>query len=824
MRKTLRLIGTLAILLAPALTRAAPVALTVQTWDGLTLGLDAQGAIQSVSMNGTQLPVLGAGGFFISEVLASQTPLPYDGSTRAGTAMLGVASATGDNQVTVSGIMDALGVSFTAVITGGPALDVKLNVTSTRSADRAFVAYFRVPVNGAGGTWATAMDNARTVGTSRIYDSFDWFHAYRTSTSASSVATMTVAGTAMTLAMPPASPFVYRLTYQPPYGFQVEWEFGVAPEPSAFPLGANLEALLYTSDPAWGYRAAIKRLYLLYPDMWTKRAQDGTWFLDEGGLTSISVPEDFALKYSETNDWDSTYTKTHGIYSMKYTEPWNDHLETDPTTLQTWAQDNSTNATAKTMISKGEPREVTAQAALLSGVIGRDGQYAGYSDPTYFTDPSGNHRYVLNPDVGIPNWLGFTANAVGLAHPDNREQAVEDYEIYRRWGVLPTSPSQVYDGVYLDSTNTTGSGWAGWHLFNFRRQHFGSTSVPLSFDPQSAKVALTQALSSVAAMKRITDMMHARGEITMANGMPDPWIFSTGAMNDFVSPGEGYDGTLSLLREVRAASYNKPMAYLYNSSVTSAQFQHAMLYAVFPGGAGVSGNRSVYQQWAPVMKEVAAAGWEPLTFAASDDSGVLVERYGRLDAGTLHFVAHRESGSTGTVHLTLDKASLGIGSGVTLSARDIAASRSLNLVDNGTTISIGFSLVLESSAVLAITAAGGTPGPTAGETLPPAPVVTGGGGGGGDTGGGGSTADGGTTTPPGDDAGAGGGDTGGGTIVGGGNTGGNTSTGPADGGTTVSVQPPPVKAATTGCSTAGGGMSFLALIGLALAFRRRRAG
>ena len=815
MLRTLRLLALGSVFLFPALSQAA-TAFSVQTNDGLALGLDAQGAIQSVSVNGTALPLLGAGGFYVSEVLATDTPLPMDGATRAGTAVLGVATATGANEVTVSGILDALGLSFTAVITGGPALHVSLHITSTRSGDRAFVAYFRVPVDGAGDTWATALDNARTVGTSRVYDSFNWFHSYRTTTSASPLATLTTPAGTLALAIPPTAPSIYRLTYQPPYGFQVEWEVGTAPEPSAFPLGASVEALLYLGDASWGYRAALKRLYLLYSDLWTKRALDGTWYLDQGGLTSISNPEDFAIRFSETTAWVNSYTKAHGVYAMKYTEPWNDHLETDPTGLQTWAQDNSTNANTQTAVSKGEPREVTAQAALLSGVIGRDGLYAGWSDPADFTDPpccgaSQLWRYVLNPDVNIPNWLGFTSVAVGLPHPDNREQAVEEYEDFRQWGVQPTSSSQVYDGVYLDSTNTTGSGWAGWHFFNFRRQHFASASVPLVFDPQSGKVALSQAVSSISAMKRITDMLHAKGEIVMANGMPDPWIFNTGAFCDFVSPGEGYDGTLSILRAVRAASYDKPISYLYNSGVTDQQFQHSLLLGIFPGGAGLSQNRTVYQRWTPIMMEVTGAGWEPLTFAHSDDSGVLVERYGRLDQGKLHFVAHRESGSTTTSHVIMEKSTLGIGAGVTVTARDLVSGSAIPVTDNGDTVQVALSLALEQSAALVVTAASGTPGPTAGETLPPDPPPPSGGGSDAGSGNPPPPADGGTTTPPPAD---------GGTVA--------DAGGDADGGTPPPDQsgsPPPVATASTGgggCSTGGGGTSFLALAGLALAFGRRR--
>src|SRR5437764_2503702 len=211
MQRTCRLLVLASILLTPALSQAA-TAFQVQTNDGLALGLDAFGAIQAVAAGGAALPLLGPGGFFVSEVTGADVPLPMDGAPRSGTPLLGVASQTGANEIMVSGILDAPGISFTAVITGGPALHVSLQIGSTRGVDRAFVAYFRVPVNGAGGTWSTGIDDARTLGTGRAYDSFDWFQNYRTTTSASPVVVRTLGGNSTAPAIPPTAPRNYRLT------------------------------------------------------------------------------------------------------------------------------------------------------------------------------------------------------------------------------------------------------------------------------------------------------------------------------------------------------------------------------------------------------------------------------------------------------------------------------------------------------------------------------------------------------------------------------------------------------------------------------------
>src|SRR3954464_815477 len=143
MQRARCLLVPIAIFLVPALSQAA-TAVAVQTNDGLALGFDAHGALTAVSAAGTALPLLGTGGFFVSEVTSADVPLPANGATRPGTALLGNATQSGPNEVTISGILDAPGITFTAVITGGPAMHVALRVGSTRAVDRAFVAYFRV--------------------------------------------------------------------------------------------------------------------------------------------------------------------------------------------------------------------------------------------------------------------------------------------------------------------------------------------------------------------------------------------------------------------------------------------------------------------------------------------------------------------------------------------------------------------------------------------------------------------------------------------------------------------------------------------------------
>src|SRR5437764_14478325 len=109
MQRAHRLLVLASVFLAPALSQAA-TAFTVRTNDGLALGLDARGALQQATAEGAALPLLGPGGFFVSEVTGADVPLPMDAATRSGTPLRGVASQTGASEITARRILHPPGI------------------------------------------------------------------------------------------------------------------------------------------------------------------------------------------------------------------------------------------------------------------------------------------------------------------------------------------------------------------------------------------------------------------------------------------------------------------------------------------------------------------------------------------------------------------------------------------------------------------------------------------------------------------------------------------------------------------------------------------
>ena len=99
-------------------------------------------------------------------------------------------------------------------------------------------------------------------------------------------------------------------------------------------------------------------------------------------------------------------------------------------------------------------------ALILSGVQNPDGTYVGPDNPAWWWDWNGDlYRRITNPSPNVPNWRNFSG---GL----NRAQAVEDVEWYTEMGKAPETSSDVYTGLYFDSTAGWWSGWGTVHNFN----------------------------------------------------------------------------------------------------------------------------------------------------------------------------------------------------------------------------------------------------------------------------------------------------------------------------------------------------------------------
>ncbi len=103
----------------------------------------------------------------------------------------------------------------------------------------------------------------------------------------------------------------------------------------------------------------------------------------------------------------------------------------------------------------------------------------------------------------------------------------------------------------------------------------------------------------------------------------------------------------------RSLAYDRPVSVLDEQIGTPAislrqvaeRLRQAVFYDIFAGvshpiSAGrlaTRAGRAFYARYTPLFRQLAAAGWRPITLARSSNPAVWVERYGAMQTGNLAF-------------------------------------------------------------------------------------------------------------------------------------------------------------------------------------------
>jgi len=228
-----------------------------------------------------------------------------------------------------------------------------------------------------------------------------------------------------------------------------------------------------------------------------------------------------------------------------------------------------------------------------------------------------------------------------------------DHNLLANPGFVTSSGSgPAVSGTYIDSMEM------GSEFLNYRREHWRDARIPLAFDPASGRCAQALVFGTYEFIAECSRRMHEQGRLMFANGALWRYI-QFAALLDVMGTETNwlYDGELrpesdDVMMIRRALCYHKPYCLLMNSDYTKfpreyteRYFKRCLFYAIFPGffsqnaadnpywatPALYNRDRDLFKRYMPVIREVARAGWEPVTFARSDDPQVYVERYGPHD-------------------------------------------------------------------------------------------------------------------------------------------------------------------------------------------------
>ncbi len=207
------------------------------------------------------------------------------------------------------------------------------------------------------------------------------------------------------------------------------------------------------------------------------------------------------------------------------------------------------------------------------------------------------------------------------------------------------------DGLYLDSFEMAAT------LMSYRREHFASADIPLVFDRGGQVCQLGHFLAMELAMN-VADTMHAQDRLMFANAALHAWPWPAGCLDVFgtetnwMRGGKYAPDTDEQMLYWRAMCYQRPYLTLQNTEfenfpheVVELYFQRCCYYGVLPSFFSHDASTKVYwnrpelynrdrdlfRKYQPVIRRIAEAGWEPITWAKTDDEDVWVERYGDGD-------------------------------------------------------------------------------------------------------------------------------------------------------------------------------------------------
>ncbi|MEO8583319.1 MAG: hypothetical protein ABI415_05960, partial [Flavitalea sp.] len=430
----------------------------------------------------------------------------------------------------------------------------------------------------------------------------------------------------------------------------------------------------------WGMRAALEKYYAIYPESFKKRViNEGIW-LPFTPLRAIAHWEDFGFAFHETSAYTNDMKdgkklltiesdKGTGVSSFQYTEPWDIQF---PITDKNIPYDS--------VIATNNLPEKHREYLNTSATDDKNGQWQTRRLETPWFTSGWAVSITTNCD---PDILGF-----------NRYQFILKDEI------TPAIKLNV-DGIYYDSME-----WNWHHDLNYRNDHFRFTDFPLTFSNKVGRPAIWNFASEFKFMKKVGDEMHSQGKLAMGNGHGwNPFAAANldlfGAELSWYSKG---DHDTKALDFKRAISFQKPIVFLLNEGLNDKAFTDApypgyeiyfeklMAYGFFPSFFStnassdpywkdekkVENGRPFFKKYIPIIKSIAAAGWQPVTYATTNVEAVRVERFAKGDK--LFFTIRNNGTSNERCVITLDQQSLGLTG--KFSANELVANAPVKVAQN----------------------------------------------------------------------------------------------------------------------------------------------
>lgn len=624
----------------------ACVSLRGATVPNLTLDFSASGRVTNVVLNGSALTTAGDGGFEIADFAVS---------TNAFTAISGALSGTSLTATTNN-------VRLTATITtNATAILITGSLTNLAASDRAIALRFRVPVNAATWTWHDDTVTTRSISGSTEFKNVTSTEAGAGEQSIYPLAAISIGTNGLAIATPITfSPRVYTFKYDAgSTGLLATVYLSLSTNATRNLNASSFSFMLHPANGANAFRSALAKQHALYPAAFTPRQSFQAayrWGMGEYITTTNSLYIGPSNIYTNGSDFGASYDYIAPVHGCYYSAFWPDPLGTNTLT--------PSDAAVKAWLS-------TYPADPYSSVIAGSNAVQQLEE-----DDAGNIRYVVRTyDAG---WTFlFRVNedpSITDALPQMLDAAITNYPAHAAF-----KPAITVDGA---------EGFVGMTQLDYATAHINTMSYPPTFGAASLKPAVVNQIWDFYDQYLWPRSASYSFTVIGNSGSPD-LVHIAPYLDIFMSEGVR---TIADFRSYRALAGKKIVrnwsTIAAGATYTDAQFATELnqclslgmypVLAMLVYGDKFEAFRPLYKLYIPAITALSAAGWEPVN-GASATAGAVVERFGTFAGGNLNFSVANTTTNTVTPTVTIDRTSLAIPSGTSLTARDLVTGSELTV-------------------------------------------------------------------------------------------------------------------------------------------------
>jgi len=602
------------------------------------------------------------------------------------------------------------GITLEATVRGLPdRIAIEGTLQDTTGKDRAVQLTYRLPVAAEGWRWATGLASSQTIEAGRRYvNALEIGRDTNRNIAPWPYSSLDGPDAGLSLGVPMDKPSVYRMWYDEEGYYTVRMDFGLTAETRKFPGQAEFALVLSRHDPRWGMRAAAKKYFTSFPQFFEVRTKPGAVF-PNALIDRVKNLSDFGAMYGDRHFGNVRLIKMlddAGMYSMTYNEPWmwrsnfEQYLpqpELPPAGEIVAREERDVNVSHRndTRDYWEVPRSYSVRAFLNSVFHDESGQPVMNGTRTY-----GGGR------VRVVEWLtNADPEIVGPYGEPNRGMLSWTYE----YGNDVTGARKLgaqAKGIRYDSLGE----WTHQGAENHRREHFRFADFPLTFSYRTGKPCQLGYFTAQEYMLFVRKQMLRSGGFAYANGATGcPWFtwLLDGIFLENWSPGIDHHQHIRLLMyRKNCTDWRRPRLERSDTEVEK-ELNEQLTYCWWPGLAGspddFDSKRPIFRKYIPVFRALAAAGWEPVTYARiTPGIRAVVERFGGEDGRPLFFTVRNLEEGARVIGVTIDSPVLS-GSPAGLKVTELLSGKGLTpgVRDDGT-VAVSLRIPARTTVVLAV--------------------------------------------------------------------------------------------------------------------------